>query len=110
MRVVRTGRAPVDPEGGQLLCSQIPTRLCGLADRVLLTVPNEPYFRLCNSLMRRDVLRLGNHPEHAQPCSARAFLRYASGYASIERATTFCPFTLVIGSPRPIRPSSTWLT
>jgi 2-polyprenyl-3-methyl-5-hydroxy-6-metoxy-1,4-benzoquinol methylase len=34
------------------------------AKNVLFTVPFEPWFRVMNFLRGRDILRLGNHPEH----------------------------------------------
>lgn len=33
---------------------------------LLLSVPNEPWFRIANFLRGRHVTRLGNHPEHVQ--------------------------------------------
>lgn len=75
-------------------------RLCGMADRVLLTVPHEPYFRLCNLAQGRDVRQLGNHPEHVQHWSARSFRRYVSQYVAVERFETSFPFLLVMGTTR----------
>lgn len=76
-------------------------RLCELASgRVLLTVPHEPFFRLCNLARGRDISRLGDHPEHVQHWSARGFARFASRYLVVERIERVFPFLLLLGRPR----------
>ena len=68
---------------------------------LLLTVPLEPWFRLLNLLRGRDLLRLGNHPEHVNLWGFRAFRRFVEQFAEIERAYRVFPFTVVVARPRP---------
>ena len=76
-------------------------KLCRVSSRfVLLTVPHEPYFRLCNLLRGRDLRSLGNHPEHLQRWSRRRFTRFVSQFLMIEKVATSFPFILVLGRPR----------
>lgn len=77
-------------------------KLCALSGAyVLLTVPREPFFQLCNLMRGRDLRRLGNHPEHVQRWSRNGFLRFASRYLDVERFECVFPFTLVLGRPKP---------
>jgi SAM-dependent methyltransferase len=72
-------------------------RLCELTeDRLLFTVPHEPFFRLCNFLRGRDVRRWGNHPEHVQRWSRRGFTRFLSRYVEIEAFETSFPFLIAL--------------
>jgi len=76
-------------------------RLCELTSRwVLVTVPHEPFFQLCNLARGRDVWRLGNHPEHVQRWSKRGFDRFASKFLHIEKIETVFPFILLLGTKR----------
>jgi len=76
-------------------------RLCALtSERVLLTVPHEPFFQLCNLVRGRDLGRFGNHPEHVQRWSRSGFRRFASRYLVIEQLEAVFPFTLLTGRPR----------
>jgi len=43
---------------------------------VLFTVPLEPWFRIMNLLRGRDVLHLGNHPEHINHWSLNSFVDF----------------------------------
>ena len=67
---------------------------------LLLTVPQEPWFQIMNLMRGRDIRRLGNHPEHVNRWSLRAFKRFVAGYAEIETAYTVFPFILVVARPR----------
>lgn len=42
---------------------------------LLLSVPNEPWFRLANFLRGRHITRFGNHPEHIQHWSHNQFVK-----------------------------------
>lgn len=76
-------------------------KLCQLSSgSLLLTVPHEPFFRLSNLARGRDILRLGNHPEHVQLWSRRSFARFASRHLEIDRLETSFPFILLLGRPR----------
>lgn len=43
---------------------------------VLVTVPNEPFFRLSRLLKGMDIGKLGNHPEHIQHWTFSSFPRF----------------------------------
>ena len=76
-------------------------RLCKVSHRhLLLTVPWEQLFRLCNLARGRDLRRLGNHPEHINHWGQRSFERFVSRYACIERSITCFPFLIIVASPR----------
>ncbi|WP_406700923.1 class I SAM-dependent methyltransferase [Singulisphaera sp. Ch08] len=76
-------------------------RLCELSTRwVLLTVPHEPFFRLCNFARGRDLRRFGNHPEHIQCWSKRSFGRFVSAHLEIVRLETSFPFVILLGRVR----------
>lgn len=66
---------------------------------LLLTVPWEPWFQLMNLLRGRDLTRLGNHPEHVNHWSLRAFRKFVSGQADIVRSHTVFPFLVAVASP-----------
>jgi len=70
---------------------------------LLLTVPLEPWFQIMNLIRGRDIMRLGNHPEHVNRWSLRAFKRFVNRYAEIETAYTVFPFSLVVARPRTSR-------
>jgi hypothetical protein len=55
---------------------------------MLLTVPCEPRFKFLNLARGRDVLRLGNHPEHVNQWSHSTFSAFVAARAKIERAWT----------------------
>lgn len=84
------------PEPGPAL-----ERLAALAgDRLLLTVPHEPWFRLLNLLRGRDLARLGNHPEHVNLWSASSFRTFVEDHAEHVRSRAIFPFTVVVARPR----------
>lgn len=67
---------------------------------LLLTVPLEPWFRLANLARGRDVLHLGNHPEHVNHWGVGNFRKLVEPYASITRMYTVFPFIIVMaGKP-----------
>jgi len=78
-------------------------RLCQLScGHLLLTVPHEPFFRLCNLLRGRDLSRWGDHPEHVQHWSPRSFAGFVSPLIEIEKSASSFPFVLILGKTRPI--------
>jgi SAM-dependent methyltransferase len=68
---------------------------------LLLTVPLEPWFRLLNLARGRDLTRLGNHPEHVNHWGHRAFTRFVSRHALVERSSVVFPFIVVVARPAP---------
>ncbi|MBI5142733.1 MAG: class I SAM-dependent methyltransferase [Nitrospirae bacterium] len=62
---------------------------------ILLTVPLEPWFRIMNLLRGRDILRLGNHPEHINHWGLNEFRALVSRFASVEKAYSVFPFIII---------------
>lgn len=76
-------------------------RLCKVSHQhLLLTVPWEPLFRLCNLARGRDLRRLGNHPEHINHWGQRSFERFVCKYECIEKSITCFPFLIIVARPR----------
>ena len=76
-------------------------RLVSLADEhLLLTVPNEPWFQMMNLVRGRDLIRLGNHPEHINHWNKTTFAEFVEPYAEVVRVTTRFPFVILIAKPR----------
>ncbi len=62
---------------------------------LLLSVPNEPWFRLSNLASGNHMKRFGNHPEHVNLWSRRGFGRFVSQFADVELLTGSYPWTIV---------------
>ena len=76
-------------------------RLVSMADEyVLLTVPNAPWFQLMNLVRGRDLIRLGNHPEHINHWNKDTFSEFVSPYAEVIDVTTRFPFVILLAKPR----------
>lgn len=72
------------------------SRLADLSARhLVLTVPLEPWFQLMNLARGRDVVRLGNHPEHVSHWTARSFADFVGGHARVVSCRTVFPFIIV---------------
>jgi ubiquinone/menaquinone biosynthesis C-methylase UbiE len=71
------------------------SRVAGRA--LLLSVPNEPGWRISHLLAGRNVRALGNTPGHINHWSKRAFAELVSDFASPD-ATAVFPWTLVVAS------------
>ena len=67
--------------------------------RLLLTVPWEPFFMLSNLARGRDVLRLGNHPEHINLWGPRKFKKFVGSYARVEHFESVFPFLVLVAIP-----------
>lgn len=76
-------------------------RLVSLADEyVFLTVPNEPWFQLMNLIRGRDLIRLGNHPEHINHWNMQTFAEFVEPYAEVVSVTRRFPFVILLAKPR----------
>ena len=76
-------------------------RLVSLADEyLLLTVPNEPWFQMMNLIRGRDLIRLGNHPEHINHWNKTLFAEFVSQHAEVVRVITRFPFIVLVARPR----------
>ena len=72
------------------------SRVAGRA--LLLSVPNEPSWRISHLLAGRNVRALGNTPGHINHWSKRSFAELVSGYGRVESAASVFPWTLVVAS------------
>ena len=63
---------------------------------MLLSVPNEPSWRISHLLAGRNLRALGNTPGHINHWSKRAFTELVSEYGRIEEAGGVFPWTLVV--------------
>jgi 2-polyprenyl-3-methyl-5-hydroxy-6-metoxy-1,4-benzoquinol methylase len=69
-------------------------RVAGRA--LLLSVPNEPSWRISHFLAGRNVRSLGNTPGHINHWSRRAFAELASDYGRLEKIESVFPWTLAV--------------
>ena len=63
---------------------------------VLLSVPKEPFFRICNFLRGKNVTRWGNDPEHVQWWSTRGFIRFISTKLKVRQVHVVFPWTFAL--------------
>jgi ubiquinone/menaquinone biosynthesis C-methylase UbiE len=70
------------------------SRVAGRA--LLLSVPNEPTWRVSHLLAGRDVRKLGDTPGHINHWSKRAFAELVSTYGRLERVEGVFPWTLIV--------------
>jgi ubiquinone/menaquinone biosynthesis C-methylase UbiE len=63
---------------------------------LLLSVPNEPSWRISHMLAGKNVRALGNTPGHINHWSKGAFAEVVSGYGRLEKAEGVFPWTLVV--------------
>lgn len=76
-------------------------RLVSLAsEAIVLTVPNEPWFQLANLVRGRDLIRLGNHPEHINHWNKKTFAAFVSDFAEVTEVKTRFPFVILVAKPR----------
>ncbi len=63
---------------------------------LLLSVPNEPSWRISHMLAGKNVGALGNTPGHINHWSKQAFSELVSGYGRIEKIEGVFPWTLAV--------------
>ena len=68
--------------------------------RVILTVPHEPWFMLSNLAMGKNITRLGNDIEHVNHFTVGSFRRLLSRKLELSRVTTSYPWILAAGRPK----------
>lgn len=94
-----------------VLCSEVlehlddPERALAELRRVIrkyciISVPNEPLFRIANFLRGKNITRLGNDIEHIQHWSSRGIADLIGNYFSIKTIRTPFPWTVVVGEKR----------
>jgi 2-polyprenyl-3-methyl-5-hydroxy-6-metoxy-1,4-benzoquinol methylase len=68
--------------------------------RVIISVPHEPWFMLSNLMRGKNLSRCGNDVEHIQHWNLRTFRKLLNRYFSIQRLTTSYPWMLTLLAPR----------
>lgn len=63
---------------------------------ILLSVPNEPFFTVQRFLRGKNILKLGDHPEHIQHWSTAKFTEFVKSQLSIKSVKTPLPWTLIV--------------
>lgn len=69
-------------------------------ERVLLTVPHEPWFMLSNLAMGKNITRLGNDIEHCNHFTVPKFKQLLSTRFDLTTVTTSYPWILATGKPK----------
>lgn len=69
-------------------------------ERILVSVPREPLWRLLNLVRGAYVADWGNSPGHLHHWSARAFGRFVGRRALVERIACPLPWTMVLARKR----------
>jgi len=69
-------------------------------ERLILTVPHEPWFLLSNLARGKNLTRLGNDPEHLQRFSRRSFRHLLERRLVVDELTTSYPWLLALARPR----------
>lgn len=72
-------------------------RFASQAKTVIVTVPNEPLFRLINFLRGKNVTRFGNDPEHFNHWSPFSLRRFLGQSLTVERVETVFPWIVAAG-------------
>jgi 2-polyprenyl-3-methyl-5-hydroxy-6-metoxy-1,4-benzoquinol methylase len=67
---------------------------------LILSVPHEPWFQLVNLMRGRDLIRLGNHPEHVQHWNSTTFADFIAPHADIVGIRRSFPFLIATARPR----------
>lgn len=76
-------------------------RLTSLTARAMVvTVPHEPWFQLVNLARGRDLMRLGNHPEHVQHWNPSTFADFINQHAELISVRSIFPFIIATARPR----------
>lgn len=68
--------------------------------RVILTVPHEPWFMLSNLAMGKNITRLGNDIEHVNHFTVGSFRKLLSRQFELSKVTTSYPWILAAGKPK----------
>lgn len=69
-------------------------------NRLVLSVPHEPWFCLSNFARGKNIGRLGNDPEHVNLWGRRGFAKVLEPYLVIEKHETSYPWQLVLARPK----------
>ena len=69
-------------------------------ERVILTVPHEPWFMLSNLAMGKNLTRLGTDIEHVNHFTVSSFRRLLARQLELSTVTTSYPWILAAGRPK----------
>ncbi|WP_230742988.1 class I SAM-dependent methyltransferase [Methanooceanicella nereidis] len=83
-----------DPDSALCEIKRISRKYC------LLSVPNEPYFRIMNLFRGKNIIRLGNDKEHIQGWTSKKFLKMLERHFEIIILKRPFPWTLVLCKKR----------
>lgn len=67
---------------------------------ILLTVPDEPVFRILNLMAGKYIRKLGNSPGHVQHWGKRSFLKFISPHIDLITVARSLPWLIVLGNPK----------
>lgn len=67
---------------------------------VILSVPNEPVFKLANFLRGKNILRLGNDREHVNHWSGDSFEKFVGDKFNVFTRRQPFPWTLLVGEKK----------
>ena len=77
------------------------TELCRVSKRdIILSVPNEPYFRIMNFLALGHFRTLGNPPDHLRHWSKDEFVHDMESYLHIDAVYSPFPWTIIVGKKK----------
>ena len=62
---------------------------------IILSVPNEPLFTIQRFLRGKNMLKLGDHPEHIQHWSSGKFEKFVREHMMIKEVSTPLPWTMI---------------
>lgn len=65
---------------------------------VIITVPNEPFFRIANFLRGKNISRFGNDREHINHWSKGSIARLVGRYFKVQAVKSPFPWTIVVGN------------
>jgi ubiquinone/menaquinone biosynthesis C-methylase UbiE len=72
-----------------------------VSDRyILVSVPQEPIWRICNLLRGKYVRNLGNTPGHIQHWSKQKFISFINEYAHVISVASPFPWTMILAEVR----------
>lgn len=62
---------------------------------IILSVPNEPLFTIQRFMRGKNMLKLGDHPEHIQHWSSGKFEKFVREHLAIKDVSTPLPWTMI---------------